>query len=342
MNVFRVLPHHIPITWRTKLRLILVILLCSHLTIVSACIKREDGIELAKAGISTANTMSAYYGSLQQDVIDIWEMEAFLDSLARQAVPVSEQERLLMKEINRERVKTIDSLNRRILLTHALAEAYNSLLALSSYNAAESVKQSAGNLEKALTGIPDFPGSSVIASGLFSQILSDLASLKQSGEIKKASEVLLVLIDKIHTLLDQETEAYLSIIKNRRAASQLILGKLIEKEQVLALPLIEKVPRSFGLSLVKKGEEAVKDQPLQTALIAVSNAQLERTVLLGDGATQNLKQTVKLLSDNHKRLQAKDRISLDSLLETLNTAQTYLGLIAKARAGNNPNGGTQQ
>src|SRR3989442_1139453 len=79
-----------------------------------------------KAGITASSTLTNYYDSLAQDTVDIWEMEAFFDSI--QGIPFDEKSQKLYQD-------RINAFNHRAQMASDFGSIYRVLLKSASYDA---------------------------------------------------------------------------------------------------------------------------------------------------------------------------------------------------------------
>lgn len=297
----------------------LLLLLLSGLT---GCGNTAEGVKLAEAGIGTADTLAKYYDSLAQDLVDIWEWEAFNSAI--RGTSFSDDEQQLLQD-------QIDAINRRGALARRLGSTYSALKELGSYNASEDVKKSADGLAKSIMGLPPLQGTGVDPSGIFGALAGDLAAWKQSRDMKKGGELILRTLTKLNELFDRESDAYKSIAEERGNKIENVVDFLIRRKKVLALPLLQKVPDALGLKLAE-ADKPVENEETIAGLVAIARVRARRVALMSAGAANAVHQALEQLVRNHRNFRDNYGLSLASILTGIERAQFYLDEIGKLRA----------
>lgn len=136
--------------------------------------QREEGLQLARSGEATAQSLEKFYTKLYQYKADEIELEAF-DLGTRDTA-------MGMGNLTR-RVEILRAINSRIELAQTMKASYASLKDLSEYNARAEVKEAAGNLLDSFDGLIPFPGAKAPKT-LFGGLLGELAAAQQSGDIR--------------------------------------------------------------------------------------------------------------------------------------------------------------
>ncbi len=296
---------------------------CLGLVLASqtACRRSSEGKDLAAAGLKTANVMASYYDSLARDVADTWEMEAF--NSAMRGIPFDQSE-------EQELQKTIDALNRRKLLARRLAATYQALEDLASYDASAEVGAAAGSLGDAMSGMPGLPGGMGNPSGLFSAAAGQLASWKQTRDVRKGAEALVSSLESIHSLFQKELPAYQSISEERRNKAAVITDYLIRNKLVAAWPLLDKVPDALGLKW-SSGKSPVEDEKAIDALIALARVRLIRMGMLSSAAGTDISESLQLLLTGQRQFLGNQPVDLAALEASLQRCNSSLDEIAKLR-----------
>lgn len=322
---------------------------------LTGCDNRAEGEALAKAGAATSESLATYYDSLVQETVDIWEYEAFNVAI-RNARPSPSptpapcprpgagvpapaerddevEETITFSPAQQRRLQTqIDALSRRAKLARRLLSTYNSLKELSTYDASGAVKTSAENLATSITNLTPLPDAGVNPSTFFGMVASDIIKWKQSRDIRKGSELILKAVDGLQKLFENESAAYKSITRERNRKLMIVAKYMIRNKHVLALPLLQKVPEALGIRLAG-GDSPVANCDTIEALVGMMDARMQRYEFLSGGTADGVAQALQGLAENHRELQAKRGLSLDSLLEGLARAQAYVDEIKKLREG---------
>ena len=291
------------------------------LTSQPACRRGTQGKDLAAAGLRTANVMASYYDSLARDVADTWEMEAF-DSAMRE-IPFD-------PSAGDELQKTINALNRRRLLARRLAATYQALENLASYNASAEVGAAAGSLGDAMSGMPGLPGGMGNPSGLFSAAAGQLASWKQTRDVRKGAEALVSSIESINALFQKELPAYQSLSEERQNKATVISENLIRNKLVAAGPLLDKIPDALGLKWTS-GKSPVKDEKAINALIALARVRLTRMGMLSSAAGTDISESLQLLLADQRQFLGNQPVDLAALEASLQKSSSSLDEIEKLR-----------
>lgn len=300
--------------------LLLTVLLISTLT--TGCNNREEGKKLADAGITASERIAEYYDSLTQDLVDTMELESFRDGISGGGIFSDTAKKKLEDQIT--------AIQARARLARGLGKTYSSLKDLTEYNAGAEVKESATNLADAIKGLPIIPGSAVIPSAIIGEISSDIADWKQSKDIRRGAELLLLTLVKIKELMEKETSAYKSISEERYNKASATIERLIQKEMVTSLPLLRKVPESLSLRLIDDGKP-VKDQITQKGLIEVAKIRFYRQSLASANAADSEVSTLDSLIESHRNFGKERGSGISRVLAAIERAQTYLDEIQKLR-----------
>ncbi len=311
---------------QTFVALLLWVIVISSLT---GCDKSAEGVELAKAGQSTAETMANYYESLIQDTYDTWDYESFLigkDKQPGEQLPPSVSGADLY-------TKRIEELNKRVKLAKNLASTYEALQELSSYDASGEVSKSVGELADSIGGLGVFPKAAINPTSLFQMAAKDLIDWKKSKDIRKGSALILQVLQRLYDLFDKESRAYKSIVNEKGEQVTILMEYLIGKEKVTSLGLLQRVPESFGLKLIG-ADTAVKEPDVKEALKEMTNVRGKRIADMSARAADGIKQSIAVLIANHNQLEQKQGLTLSGLLQGLEKARAYIDEVNKLRAEN--------
>jgi hypothetical protein len=221
--------------------LIVLILLC--LSTASACTRsqRESGLKVAQLGTTTAGQLAQYYQTLQQDIVDTYELNVFREAFNRQraydaalrnfeietqaalrerrpppARPVAPSLALsdLDRELLAEYQRTYRALQARRQLAQAMRDAYGSFVNLTQYNATEEVQKNIGGLTQAATAastflLPDPTGTvNSVVEALFRDVARELATAAQNRSVVQASNQLAGALVKLQQIFDAERVLY--------------------------------------------------------------------------------------------------------------------------------------
>lgn len=295
------------------------------------CINNKDGQKLTDSGLAIANSLANYYDTLDQQVDDLVEAEAFNDVLRGLTSSDSQS-------YQQEMQKTKEALQRRARLARRLALTYQSLKDLSSYDASGEVSGSFDKLGEALAGIPPLNRLSASASATApvdpSQFVSKgaglLASWKQSRDIEKAVKGITETLDGLTKLFDHELPACQSITAEHVEKISVLAGELIKKNQVNAWPLLEQGLESIGLQLAQP-DQPPNDQAIAGALAEVVHARAIRLQGLANSAGQSLLGGLNGQLTCQRQFQAKKGISVSDVHAAVENANAFLDEIAKGK-----------
>ncbi len=310
---------------RYRARFVFAVCLSLALLSLNGCGDQKAGEELAKAGIAAGNTLANYYDSLVQDTVDIWEMEAFLDSIRGVSFDENQQKPLQDQ---------IEALQHRARLARRLVSTYNALKELSSYDASVEVKGAAEKLAQEVQGIPSLPNSSVNPSSIIGSLAGDIAAWQQSKDIKKGSKLILDTLKKLKELYDRETKAYKSIALERGNKVSNVVEHLLTKKLVIGLPLLQKASESLGLPWAAD-KKPIEDEQTIKALVEVARVRTQRMAFLSSDAADNVAESISLLIYNHQEFQNKKGLTLSEMLAAIQKAQSYIDEISKLRQESN-------
>ena len=297
----------------------LCIVFIAGVGLLSGCGDRPGATALANAGISASSTLTNYYNSLAQDTVDIWEMEAFYDSL--QGIPFDNNSQKLYQD-------RINALNHRAQMASDLGSIYGVLLKSSSYDASGQVGDAALRLSKQLTSIPVFAGSGVDPSNLVKSVAGGLADWKQSKDLQKGSQLIVETLEAIEKLFQAESRVYKSIAMDRGLHVANVLEYMIQKNMVSTTPLLAKIPQALGLTL----STIPSDEKTTKAVIQLARVRSYRVALLSASVAETTDHALVVLIQNHNDFQSKSKLSLSAVLAGLQQAQTYLDEIAQMRS----------
>ena len=297
----------------------LCIVLIATVGLLSGCGDRPGATALANAGITASSTLTNYYNSLAQDTVDIWEMEAFYDSL--QGIPFDNNSQKLYQD-------RINALNHRAQMASDLGSIYGVLLKSASYDASGQVGDAALRLSKQLTSIPVFAGSGVDPSNLVKSVAGGLADWKQSKDLQKGSQLIIETLEAIEKLFQAESRVYKSIAMDRGLSVANVMEYMIQKNMVSTTPLLMKIPQALGLTL----STIPSDEKTTKAVIQLARVRSYRVALLSASVADTTDHALVVLIQNHKDFQSKSKLSLSTVLAGLQQAQTYLDEIAQLRS----------
>ena len=305
----------------TKLgRAALTIVLACLLATMVGCTDQKGALELARIGSDTAKTLGDFYDSLAQDTLDYWEVLTFQYAKDGQVLEKKD------KDLYQAR---IEALNQRARLARTLGNTYGALSRMASYDASGEVKNAASGLSQAVMKLPQMPNSGIDPSNLFGMLTGELAGWVQTRNLRRGSELLLQTVEKIRQLFEKEQEAYRSIIKEIGEYQKGTVKYLIEQKLVAAWPLL-KLPTSIGLNWLNE-KLPVDDAKNKIALREIAYFRIDRLTQLTLETSDNLKDALHQLADNHRQFLAGGPLSLDQTLAALQKAQAYLDEIAKIK-----------
>lgn len=308
------------------------LLIVSVSALIVGCDNREEGKRLAESGIASGEKIAEFYDSLAQDAVDTIEFESYLS--IETGTPINEKAKADFEE-------TIIAIRKRGQMMQRLASSYRTFKDLASYDAGGAVKESATNLAESIKGLPGLPGSNVIPSNIIGMVAEDITNWKQSGDIKKGAKLLVLTLVKIRELMEKEKEAYESISQERGNKAGRIIESLITNERVTSLPLLQKVPKSLSLQLIKsdepvkcKNDNSEADKPCQnfkSALAEVAKSQFYRLSIASSGAAGSALTLLDALIESHNSFGKEKGRGISQVLAGIERVQAYLDEIKKIR-----------
>jgi hypothetical protein len=199
--------------------LILALALCTAGGCAST--SQQGGKDLSAAGVKTANGLADFYDQLAGYCIDTAELDTL--NFGFQAL-LNDPEGRAADARNHEAYESLaQAFNRRAAMARSLATLYGSLGNLAAFDARGKVGAAAGDLSGALTDLPALTGKLDFDPKAITTIIAgDLVALKQSADIRAASQATAKVLDGVADLLDAErggatgkNDVYHSIILRR-------------------------------------------------------------------------------------------------------------------------------
>lgn len=320
---------------KTKLNKVFAMLLLWVLAMSSltGCDNRAEALEFAKSGKTSAETMAKFYESLIKDINDIWELEVFLVNVDREEGDTNEKE---LKPAQKEKLQTtIDELNKRVKLAQNLAATYRALETLANFDAPSAVKDSATNLASSIKGLKPLEGG-VDPSQIFGMIAQDITAWKQSKDLRKGSELILLTVQKLQVLFYREMDAYKSISSEKGRKIKRGLSFCINKKNCTTSPLrkfMEQLDLSPG-----DVDKASADTQTKFGVLGIVTTRNEKITRMYVSAADGIQQSLTELAANHIKFQNKEVLSLSGIKQGFERAQVYLDAIEKARKENETEG----
>lgn len=342
--------------WRTlvSLFLLLFILIAPTLT---GCTRaaRENAIKLARTGDALSKQMSEYYGSLQEDTVDTYELNAFRAAFLLQQKYDEENTKTTQrlsfemspadKEIAAEYKKTYEALAARIRLAKAMQDAYGSFLNLSEYDSPKEMLDSIGGLIEAVNtaaglSLPDPTGmASTVVQGLFKDIVTELTTVQQNRKLLMESNRLIPILENIKKVFDAEKILYggdalvknskgepvkVSGIAGRRAATyKSVARQLVESDAVITTALVNRVLSRYQMRW-PDSQMPFKQPALKAGIVKMIEARAYPLVQVSTDAADGISRGLGKLIEQHRQLADNKPLSLQELVNNSATLQILL------------------
>lgn len=210
----------------------------------------KGATELAKMGIETGQTLTAYYESLSQNTNDALEMQMAWAALLEHPAANGESSDDEDPDVSPNKIKRaqerIKSLNNRIQMARQITAMYTALHDYSSYDSGARLGAAADDLAGTLSSLIPIPGAATAAT-FAGKLIQDLKNINKYNDIKKKIQVGMELVKELQKLYDSESTAY-TLIAQDNISTMTALGKaLVNREMVLSWQLLDRVPAAFGL-----------------------------------------------------------------------------------------------
>ncbi len=260
--------------------------LCAIL--LTGCTKslRQDASKVASGGETVFKQMAEYYGLLQQDTLDTYELNAFREAYLVERkyeeqvkkakengqtppTPPSLAMSATDEAILHEYQVTYRALAARARLAKEIERAYASYGRLADYDSTKELEDSIGGLIKAANSaaslsLPDPTGTiSTVVQGLFKDLIKELGTIQHNRKLLRESRRLVPIVQKTKEIFDAEMPLYggdktmkdsqgkdreVSGIAGRRAATyKSVALELVESEAVDSTALVNRVLSQYQL-----------------------------------------------------------------------------------------------
>ena len=330
---------------------------------------RKDGTQVAKIGSATSKQMGEYYESLQKDLTDTYELEAFgiaysLQKAYDKDVAKAKAENLppptppptALDETDKrtadEYRKTYSALQKRIAVAHAMQDAYDSFQHITEYNATAEVNKSIGSLKDSLDAVKIGDLSAIdprtpvgtIGKGVFEDVIRELTTVQSNRAILRESEHLAAVLEKIQDVFQSELILYGGdqMVKDSSGHEVPITGitgarsrayRRVVKELVDSDAIITTslVSRVLGAYDFKWPEPQVPfTQPaMKAGILKMIEARSFPIVQLSVDTGDKLSNSLKKLAVLHHQLAANRPLSLQEAAQQSETVQVLIDQLKK-------------
>jgi len=324
---------------------------------------RENAIKIAQAGDTLSKQMSEYYGSLQQDTVDTYELNAFREAFllqqkydedvknGKKAPRLSFEMTQEDKEIAEEYKNTYKALSSRIGLARAMQGAYGSFLKLSEYDSTKEISDNIGGLIEAVNiaavlSLPDPNGMmvSTVVQGLFKDIVTELTTVQQNHKLLVESNRLIPILEKIKKVFDAEKILYggdalvknskgegikVSGIAGRRAATyKSVARQLVENDAVITTAFINRVLSRYQLRW-PDSQMPFTQPALKAGIVKMIEARAYPLARVSADAADGISNGLGKLIELHRQLADNKPLSLQELTNNSATLQILLNQLKR-------------
>ncbi len=322
---------------------------------------REDAAKVAQAGETVSKQMAQYYGLLQQDTVDTYELNAFREAyllqqaydkdLAKAGVQGKTPPQLSLemtetdKVIAEEYQKTYRALGARARLAKAMQDAYGSYARLSEYDSTQEVLNNVGGLIQTVNAaaslsLPDPTGTvSTVVQGLFKDIVTELTTIQQNRKLVRESNRLIPTLEKVKQVFDAEMILYggdatvknsqgevmaVSGIAGRRAAAyKSVARQLVESDAVITTALVNRVLSQYQLRWPEP-QMPFSQPALKAGIVKMIEARAYPLTQLSEDTGQSVSRGLGGLIVLHEQLAARKPLSLQEVMTNSATLQVLL------------------
>ena len=248
---------------------------------------RPQAKELAKAGSTIAGQLQQFYGLIEQDVIDTYELDQFRAAYDLQAKldeeaakkpsshplptpPTPDSISELDKQLQSATEDSYNAIEARARLAGAIKAEYDAYAALASYDASTELVDATNNLigaakTAAAFAVPDPTGTvASVAQALLTDIVKQLGTVRQNKALLRQSSQMIALLQKFKQFFDTEKVLYegdvpatdssgralkITGIAGRKAlAYRSVATDLVKSEVVISTGMVERVLVGYDLS----------------------------------------------------------------------------------------------
>jgi hypothetical protein len=316
-------------------------LLALTLFVTGCASSQQGGKDLSAAGVKAANGLAEYYDQLADYSLDITELTAVNTGLtdllkprpAGQGQPAGEK---IINETNAGYERIAQAFRRRAAMARNLATLYASIGNLAAYDARGAVGGAAKGLSDAVTSLPPVKGKIDADPGsLVSMIAGDVASLKQTSDLKHASELTGDLLNHVADFVQSErgggggTDLYNEVISLRASLAGDLAGNLIAKHYVNATAVMRAMGDEYQIPW--DGQIPDTDESTRAASGAVAAAQARRQAALTTTAGNDILQALRALAAQHKAFAQTGQFNPADAQALAQRAQAYIDEIEKLK-----------
>jgi hypothetical protein len=323
---------------------------------------RQDGTKIAQAGSTVAKQMAEYYGTLQLDTNNTYELNAFREAYLLQKAYDREVERAKEqnqpappppsfdmsdtdKLIFQEYLKTYQALAARVRLAKAMQNAYDSYAQLSAYDSTQEVLDSLDGLVKTVSAasnlvLPDPTGTvTSLVQGLFKDIITEITTIQQNRKLLLESNRLIPILQKLKQVFDAERVLYggdaevtdsqgvkraVSGIAGRRAAAyKSVARQLVEGDAVITTAMVNRVLSVYQFRWPEP--QVPFTQPaLKAGIVKIIESRAYPLMQLSEDVGEGLSKSLSTLIAQHQKLAVRKPMSVQELFEHSATVQVLI------------------
>ena len=341
-------------------RRILSITVASVFFLAIACTRslRQDALQTAKFGSTTAQQMADYYGVIQKYTIDTYELDQFREAYLRQlaynrakekgeqpATTPSFEFTQVDRDIQELSQKTYDALGARSQLALAMKDAYDAYVNLASYDSTQEVLGAVSGLTKAAVAVsslplPDPTGTITgLAQGILKDIITELTTIQQNKKLVQQSEKLIPALEKLKKFFDTEQPLCggdydtkdsagnirhpTGIAGRKSAAYESAARVLVEGEVVISTAFVNRVLEQYQLKWPEP-QAPFAQSALKAGVIKMIEGRSHPIGRLADDTANQLSRSLGKLITLHNELKQKKPLSWTEALNNSATAQLLL------------------
>jgi hypothetical protein len=313
--------------------LILALALCTAGGCAST--SQQGGKDLSAAGVKTANGLADFYDQLAGYCIDTAELDTL--NFGFQAL-LNDPEGRAADARNHEAYESLaQAFNRRAAMARGLAALYASVGNLAAVDARGKVGAAAGDLSGAVTDLPALTGKlDFDPKAITTMIAGDLIALKQSADIRTASQATAKVLDGVADLLDAErggasgkNDVYHSIILRRAELSGSLTKNLVKSGYVDSTAVMKTIADQYQIPW--DGQIKPDDAATRAAAANIAAFQTRRDGALSLAAADDLARALRALAAQHRQFAQGGPFNPADANALAQRAQAYIDEVEKIK-----------
>jgi hypothetical protein len=324
-----------PVRISLRLAAAVVLLAFAVCTVGCASTSQQGGKDLSAAGVKTVNGLAEFYDQLAGYCIDTADLDTL--NFGFQGL-LNEAEGRTADAKNHETYEQLaQAFHRRAAMARGLAALYASVGNIAAFDARGTVGAAAGNLSAAVTDLPALKGKlDFDPKDITTMIAGDLIALKQSADIRTASQTTAKVLDGVADLLDAErggatgkNDVYHSIILRRAELAGYLTKNLVKSGYVDATAVMKNVADEYQIPW--DGQIKPDDAATRAAAANIAAFQTRRDGALTIAAGDDLARALRALAAQHRQFAQSGQFNPADAQALAERAQAYIDEVEKIK-----------